>query len=92
MKPIWQREFLKGNDPPVRFGPVVLSQATGLTLVTEFAHQGRPTGTDPLRTDTTATDVFTAETESWTVRTSLTEAETQLSIFRAREQELSQGA
>jgi hypothetical protein len=45
--PLWQREFLKGGDSPVRFGPVGLSQAASLTLVTEFAHYGRPTGADP---------------------------------------------
>jgi len=46
--PLWQREFLKGSDPPVRFGPIGLSQAKSLALMTEFAHRGRPTGTDPL--------------------------------------------
>ncbi|MDF1563977.1 MAG: hypothetical protein P1V51_13090 [Deltaproteobacteria bacterium] len=40
-----------------------------------LARPFRPTGTNPLRTDTTATDVFTSETETWTARTSLTEAE-----------------
>jgi hypothetical protein len=44
---LWQREFLRGTDPPVRIGPVGLPPAQRLTLTTEFAHERRPAGADP---------------------------------------------
>ena len=47
-QPLWQHEFLRGTDPPLRVGPVGLAPAQRLTLTTEFAHERRPAGADPL--------------------------------------------
>lgn len=46
--PIWESGFLRGGDSPVRIGSVDVSGAKRLVLVTEFGHDGRPRGADPL--------------------------------------------
>ncbi len=47
-KPLWEKKFLRGGAEPVQVGPVSLSGADRLVLVTDFAHEGRPRGADPL--------------------------------------------
>ena len=45
---VWASEIMRGADPPKRVGPVGVSGAKRLVLVSETAHQGRPQGADPL--------------------------------------------
>lgn len=47
-KPLWEKRFLRGGSEPIRVGPVSLAGADRLVLVTDFAHEGRPRGADPL--------------------------------------------
>ncbi|MCA9249340.1 MAG: NPCBM/NEW2 domain-containing protein, partial [Planctomycetales bacterium] len=44
---IWRSDFLRGGQSPVRVGPLDVRGAKQLTFVTDFAHDGRPTGADP---------------------------------------------
>ncbi len=46
--PLWQSGFLRGGEAPVRIGPLDLGGAKQLVLVTDWAHEGRPAGADPL--------------------------------------------
>jgi hypothetical protein len=46
--PIWESDFLLGGKEPVRIGPLDVAGAKRLILVTDFAHDGRPAGADPL--------------------------------------------
>ncbi|NQU25507.1 MAG: NPCBM/NEW2 domain-containing protein [Candidatus Nealsonbacteria bacterium] len=47
-KPAFEREYLRGSDLPVPIGPLDLSGAKQLILMTNFAHNGRPEDADPL--------------------------------------------
>ena len=47
-KPLWEKKFLRGGTEPVQVGPVSLAGADRLVRVTDFAHEGRPRGADPL--------------------------------------------
>ena len=47
-KPLFDSGLLRGSDGPVRVGPLSVADAKRLVLVTEFAHQDRPPGADPL--------------------------------------------
>lgn len=40
--------YLTGSQEPTKVGPLNIQAAQRLALVTEFGHQGRPAGTDPL--------------------------------------------
>jgi len=46
-KVLWDSGFLRGEDSAKPVGPLSLSGATQLTLVTDFGHKGRPAGADP---------------------------------------------
>ena len=46
--PLWQGRFMRGSSSPVRVGPLNVAGAKRLVLVTDFAHEGRPAGADPL--------------------------------------------
>lgn len=46
--PAWASGIIRGGDKPVRVEITDLAKAQRLVLVTEFAHDDRPTGTDPL--------------------------------------------
>jgi hypothetical protein len=45
---VWESDFLVGGKEPVRVGPFNIAGAKRLILVTDFAHDGRPAGADPL--------------------------------------------
>lgn len=45
--PVWDSGFLRGTDPPVKYGPLDISPSTTLVLETDFGHVGRPKGADP---------------------------------------------
>ncbi len=47
-RPLWQGRFMRGSSTPVRIGGLNIAGAKRLVLVTDFAHQGRPAGADPL--------------------------------------------
>jgi len=47
-QPLFASGFLVGSHEPVRVGPLDVRDAQRLTLVTEFGHKDRPSGTDPL--------------------------------------------
>ncbi len=47
-RPLWQGRFMRGSSSPVRVGPLNVAGAKRLVLVTDFAHEGRPAGADPL--------------------------------------------
>ncbi len=47
-RPLWEGRFLRGSSPPVHAGPLNIAGAKRLVLVTDFAHEGRPAGADPL--------------------------------------------
>lgn len=46
--PLWERKYLRGSDGVQRAGPLDISGAKQLILEVDFAHEGRPQGTDPL--------------------------------------------
>lgn len=46
--PLWESDYLIGGKEPVKLGPVGVSEVKRLILVTDFAHDGRPAGADPL--------------------------------------------
>lgn len=46
--PLWSSGFVLGGDEPIRVGPLNVAGAKRLVLVTEFGHDGRPAGADPL--------------------------------------------
>lgn len=45
---LFQSGYLTGSQEPTKVGPLNIQGAQRLALVTEFGHQGRPAGTDPL--------------------------------------------
>lgn len=47
-KPIWESGFIRGGDSPIKLGPIDVSGAKRLILVTDYGHEGRPRGADPL--------------------------------------------
>jgi len=47
-RPLWQGRFMRGSRAPVRVGEVSIAGAKRLVLVTDFGHEGRPAGADPL--------------------------------------------
>ena len=47
-KPLWESGFLRGGDSPLKLGPIDVAGAKRLVLVTDFGHEGRPRGADPL--------------------------------------------
>jgi len=47
-KPIFESGYLRGGDTPLTVGPVAIEGAKKLILVTDFGHEGRPRGADPL--------------------------------------------
>ena len=46
--PAWESDFLRGGEEPVYIGPLDLGGAKRLVLVTDFGHENRPSGADPL--------------------------------------------
>ncbi len=46
--PVWQSGFLTSGDEPARFEINGLQNAKRLVLVTDYGHDGRPSGADPL--------------------------------------------
>jgi len=47
-KPLWQSCYLRGSEPPVRVDLADIGKFKRLILVTDFGHEGRPKGADPL--------------------------------------------
>jgi hypothetical protein len=47
-KPLWESGFLRGGDSPLKVGSINVAGAKKLVLVTDYAHDGRPRGADPL--------------------------------------------
>jgi len=47
-QPTWSSGFLVGGGEPIHVGPLNVVGAKRLVLVTEFGHDGRPAGADPL--------------------------------------------
>ncbi len=45
---LWESGFLRGGEDPQRVGPLDIKGAARLVLVTDFGHDGRPKGSDPL--------------------------------------------
>jgi NPCBM/NEW2 domain-containing protein len=45
---LWESGILRGKDGPVAAGPLDVSHARGIHLITEYAHVDRPPGADPL--------------------------------------------
>ena len=46
-KTLFASGFLRGSEEPVRVGPVALGKAERLVLLTDFAHNNRPSGAYP---------------------------------------------
>lgn len=46
--PLFESDFLRGGDSPLKIGPLDVVGAKRLVLVTDFGHEGRPRGADPL--------------------------------------------
>lgn len=46
--PLWSSGFLQGKDGPRRIDALPIDDLSHLTLVTDFGHEGRPAGADPL--------------------------------------------
>jgi hypothetical protein len=46
--PIWKSDFIRGGEEPVRIPPLDVSAFKQLILVTDFGHDDRPAGADPL--------------------------------------------
>ena len=46
--PVWTSGFVQGGGEPIRVGPLNVTGAKRLVLVTDFGHEGRPAGADPL--------------------------------------------
>jgi hypothetical protein len=46
--PVWSSGFVMGGSEPLRVGPLNVAGAKRLVLVTDFGHDGRPAGADPL--------------------------------------------
>ena len=46
-KPLWTSGFLRGGDKPLSVKGLNCCEAKRLVLITEFAHKGRPSGSDP---------------------------------------------
>jgi len=44
---LWRSDVLVGTGPPARVGPLDVTGARRLVLVTEYAHERRPAGADP---------------------------------------------
>ncbi|MDX1963542.1 MAG: NPCBM/NEW2 domain-containing protein [Pirellulales bacterium] len=44
---LWESDFLRGNQPAVRIGPLSIEGAQNLVLVVDQAHENRPNGADP---------------------------------------------
>lgn len=44
---IWQSGLMRGGQPPLRVGPIELKGTRRLVLVTDFAHDDRPSDADP---------------------------------------------
>ncbi|MDP6524378.1 MAG: NPCBM/NEW2 domain-containing protein [Kiritimatiellia bacterium] len=47
-KPLWQGSHLRGSDPPVYIDKLNIEGFKRLILVTDFGHEGRPEGADPM--------------------------------------------
>jgi hypothetical protein len=47
-KVLWDSGILQGSDAPKQTGPTDVVGLSRVVLVTEYAHEGRPTGADPL--------------------------------------------
>ena len=45
---LWESGFLRGGEDPQRIGPLNIAGASRIVLVTDFGHDGRPKGADPL--------------------------------------------
>lgn len=45
---LWESGFLRGGEEPQRVGPLDLQGARRLVLITDFGHDNRPKGADPL--------------------------------------------
>ncbi|MBI1373136.1 MAG: hypothetical protein GC159_10430 [Phycisphaera sp.] len=45
---LWQSDFLRGGNGPVHVDPIDLNGVKRLVLVTEFGHENRPAGADPV--------------------------------------------
>ena len=46
--PLWQSDFLRGGHAPIRIADLDISKNQALVLVTDYAHEKRPPGADPL--------------------------------------------
>lgn len=46
--PLWQSGFIQGKDAAAQIGPLPVAGAKRLIFITDFGHQGRPAGADPL--------------------------------------------
>ena len=45
--PLWKSDFMRGNQTPQRIEGLDVSKCSSLILVTDYAHEGRPSGADP---------------------------------------------